>query len=105
MGPENQNHMFSKTTTKLRKEEKKKEVPKTGPRPASSMPIMQGFDAHSGRLPSDPIPTQSLSVATRSLTQKQNDLSLFDFPPPKQLKCFGKVLERSFLFKFYFGNQ
>jgi hypothetical protein len=33
--------------------EKKQKGPKTGPLPASSMPMMQGLDAHSGRGGSD----------------------------------------------------
>ena len=55
-------------------EKVKKVKPKTGPRPASSMPIMQGFDAHFGTLlaSSDPIlahsQTQSQSHSRHSLT-------------------------------------
>ena len=46
--------------------------PKTGPRPASSMPIMQGFDAHFGTLlaSSDPILAHS-----QTQTQSQSPLA------------------------------
>lgn len=38
-----------------------REQPRTGPLPASSIPMMQGSDAHSGTIPaSDPISAASL---------------------------------------------
>ena len=53
-------------------EKVKKMKPKTGPRPASSMPIMQGFDAHFGTLlaSSDPILAHS-----QTQTQSQSPLA------------------------------
>ena len=67
-------------------EKVKKMKPKTGPRPASSMPIMQSFEAHFGTLlaSSDPIlahsQTQSQSHSRHSLTlssQKRNKKGAF----------------------------
>lgn len=51
-----------KISNRIKNQEIENVIPRTGPRPASSIPIMQGFDAHFGRIDwdSDPIWTHPL---------------------------------------------
>jgi hypothetical protein len=74
---------IEKPENEKEKVEKNKKGPKTGPLPASSMPIMQGLDAHLGRGASDSILFSCLfgSPRRRSLSKE----AFSDFPPQKQL--------------------
>jgi hypothetical protein len=91
--------------------EKKQKGPKTGPLPASSMPMMQGLDAHSGRGGSDPSLSLSLSLS-RSPRSQSLSKEIFSTSRHKSslrfrywICVFGFwAFGGSFLVKFYERN-